>query len=598
VSNIQSLSLRVPKRNAPPTDYVLADSRRADVWFGGLPQANIGELSRQTYQALTEFNRIELSDSLRIEIAERFGATVDYLCDNLERHFLDTAFPLAPKAEKVAALVRELNAELAVSYKIVIERILGGIHEADDQRLLTIALQRAIRYLGRTQFRAVLVYQPWPAGTWREAHAINRLAVQQRLQAVPVRDRLGDNRSPTSSVDDGYRQMIVLAAAEPQRLRQREMQRVFQNAARWGRTLAFAPAEDVEVKHTHRLIDTEADKEPLLVERFTEPARGRYLLVDLGPLAAEISMEIAASEESGPPPQPTGMLAATLLRRLADHWSKPARRRFSRTRLVFDLRVVVGLAAIHDEILDRRAAVSRSGGPPPSLLHERDLYDLTPLGLDLTVSDPDVLGPATQPIVWKSPENGEPAAPVPAFNVRTTNESAGGYCIEWHSANAPRMRVGEVLGVETAAADSQFSLGLIRWIQYASRETLRVGIELIAPHCDAADSYVGDIKGIRDRSKLKTEPALLLPEFPAAGMPASVLLPTVNRRKGDVLWLLAHQADQLVRLGDLVEATGVCARHAFDVLQESAHLGTHRIVATADGEQPSHHDFDNLWSNL
>ncbi len=597
MSTVNTLGLRVPKRNPPPADYALSDQRRADAWFNALPPANIGELARQTFQALTEFNRVEMPDSVRLQIAERFVATVDYLGTNLERYFLDTAFPLAPKGEKVAALVRELTAELAVSYKIVIERILGGIHEADDQRLLTIALQRALRHLGRTQFRAVLVYQPWPAGSWREAHAIHGYAVQQGLDAIPVRDLLDDSRSPTATAGDMYRQMIVLAAAEPQRLRQREMQRVFDNGARWGKVLAFVPAESAEIRHTHRLIDTEADKEPLLVERFTEPARGRFLLVDLAPLTAELETELADAGSTDAPKQPTTLLATTLLRRLADHWAKPARRRFSRTRLVFELRVVVGLAAIHGELLEMKPAGARPGAPPPSLLHERDLYALAPLGLGLTVSDPDVLGPATQPIAWKSPEDVEPAPNAPTFNVRTANESAGGYCIEWHASNAPRMRVGEVLGIQTVTEDPQFTVGLIRWIQYASRDMLRVGIELVAPQCEGVDSYVGDIHGTRDRRKLKTEPALLLPELPAAGRPATVLLPTINRKQGDVMWLFSPQRDQLVRLGELVEATGVCARFEFEVLQENAHPEGRKLAPTSESE-PTRHDFDNLWSNL
>lgn len=597
MSTENTLGLRVPKRNPPPADYALSDPRRAEKWFDSLPQANIGELARQTYQALTEFNRVEMPDSIRLQIAERFVATVDYLGTNLERHFLDTAFPLAPKAEKVAALVRELNAELAVSYKIVIERILGGIHEADDQRLLVIALQRALRYLGRTQFRAVLVYQPWPAGSWREAHAIHGYAVQQGLESVPVRDRLEDSRSPAATVGEIYRQMIVLAAAEPQRLRQREMQRVFENGGRWGKALSFIPAEDTETRPTHRLIDTAADKEPLLVERFNEPTRGRYLLVDLAPLAATVEAELAGTESTEAPQPPTAVLATTLLRRLADHWAKPARRRFSRTRLVFELRVVVGLSAIHDELMQMKTVGTRPGAPPPSLLQERDLYALAPLGLDLQVSDPDVLGPATQAIAWKSPEDAEPAPDAPSFNVRTANESAGGYCIEWHAGNAPRMRVGEVLGIQTVTEDPQFSVGLIRWIQYAGRDTLRVGVELVAPQCDAVDSFVGDIKGAQDRRKLKTEPALLLPAFPAAGRPATVLVPTINRKQGDVMWLLSPQRDQLVRLDELVEATGVCARFEFEVLRESAHLEGRRLGAAVESD-PARHDFDNLWSNL
>ena len=46
----------------------------------------------------------------------------------------------------------------------------------------------------------------------------------------------------------------------------------------------------------------------------------------------------------------------TLRRRLAASWTAPAKRRFSRTRLVFELRVLVGLGAIHADLIGRPAA--------------------------------------------------------------------------------------------------------------------------------------------------------------------------------------------------------------------------------------------------
>ncbi len=604
MTDASSLDLRVPARAAAPANYALLDARGTAAWFESLPKTNFGELARQVYQGLHQFNRVELPDSRRIEVAERFADSVDYLAQNLQRHYTDTAFPLGEKAAQVASLVRELDAELANSYKIVIERILGGIHETDDQRQLTIALNRAVRYLGRTLYRAVLVYQPWPAYCWRELHGIYAYATTHGLASQPVRERLADSESQAPTLTELYDQVIVLAAAEPQRLRQREIDAVFRNGLRWGKSLVIGGAEGVEVKSTHRLIDLTADKEPLLVERLSEPARGRFLLVDLAPLAATLQAEL---EKAGTetPQEAHRQLLGGMLRRLSDNWLQPAKRRFSRTRLVFELRVLVGLAAIHGELSARQTAPAgtpRGPVPPHRLTQESVAYALAPLGLDLLSDDPDVAGPKDQPIAFKSeeppPGGAVRATPSAAVTVRTNNESAGGYCIEWYAQNAPRVRVGEVLGIQSVHEDAQFSVGLIRWIQYATRDSLQIGVELIAPQCRAANSYVGDLRAVRDRRSLKTEPALMLPPVPAGGRPATVLLPTIKHKPDDVLWLYSESSDQLVRLGELIDATGACSRFAFEVLQESARGKPPRTTKGSAGAEADRPDFDSLWSNL
>ena len=593
-----SLDLRIPARTAAPADYVFLDPKGTDAWFTTLPKTNFGELARQLFQALQQFNRVEVPDGRRIEVAERLGEAVDYLARNLQRHYTDTAFPLADKAAQVAALVRELDAEMAASYKIVVERILGGIHEADDQRHLTIAVNRAVRYLGRTLYRAVLVYQPWPAHYWREIHTLYAFAAKNGLANQPIRERLGDNDSPAPTLTDLYRQAVVLAAAEPQRLRQREIEAVFQNGVRWGKALDVSSAEGIEVKPTHRLVDLTADKEPMLVERLAEPAKGRFLLVDLAPLADTLRAEL--EKIGGEAPQEAHRkLVGAMLQQLSDSWVQPPTRRFSRTRLVFELRVLVGLAAIHRELSSQHAAVAAPRrGQARHLTPESVAYALAPLGLDLLSEDPAVTGPKEQPINFHSDQDAAPASPPVAVTVRTNNESAAGYCIEWYAQNAPRIRVGEVLGIQSVHEDMQFSVGLIRWIQYATRDSLRVGVELIAPQCRAVNSYVGDLRAVRDRRSLKTEPALLLPAVPAGDRPATVLLPTIKHKQGDVVWLYSEAADQRVRLGELVDATGACSRFAFDVLEENARGRPARKdkEATATGEDRP--DFDNLWSNL
>ena len=77
-----------------------------------------------------------------------------------------------------------------------------------------------------------------------------------------------------------------------------------------------------------------------------------------------------------------------------------------------------------------------------------------------------------------------------------------------------------------------------------------------------------------------------------------MLLPTIKHKQDDVVWLYSESTDQLVRLGELVDATGACSRFVFEVLQESARGKPVRQGQPDAGTAEDRPDFDNLWSNL
>jgi hypothetical protein len=150
--------------------------------------------------------------------------------------------------------------------------------------------------------------------------------------------------------------------------------------------------------------------------------------------------------------------------------------------------------------------------------------------------------------------------------------------------------------VQSTAEERQFAVGLMRWIQYTGPDSLRVGVEMIAPRCQPVQSHVGGLANPRDRTSVKTQAALLLPAVPASGRAPSVLLANTGVKEGDSVWLFSESADQLVKLGELLDATGSCARFAYELLKE-----THKVTKAADLSGASAErrtSFDDLWSQL
>ena len=143
--------------------------------------ANIGETARRVFNTLIEFNRIEIPDLLRAKTVEKFRPPVEYITTNLLKYYVDVGLPLSSKGWKTASLARELQKELAISYKIIVERMISGDSGDFDRRLLVIALHRTLYYLGQSLLQNALVYTTWPEGIWREINCLYSYASQNRI---------------------------------------------------------------------------------------------------------------------------------------------------------------------------------------------------------------------------------------------------------------------------------------------------------------------------------------------------------------------------------------------------------------------------------
>ena len=114
-----TLQLELPARSAPGRDAFDSNPAKVKIWLGNLPMANTGEATRQLYAAMTEMNRQTLPGSQRFKTLELIGPSVEYLTDQLRKHFDGQPLPLSETQNRIALLARSLVTELATGYKIV-----------------------------------------------------------------------------------------------------------------------------------------------------------------------------------------------------------------------------------------------------------------------------------------------------------------------------------------------------------------------------------------------------------------------------------------------------------------------------------------------
>lgn len=625
-----SLGLQVPEQSPAPADSFLLDSRSTSKWIAALPMANIGETARQIFRTLIDFNRYQLSEVLRAKLVEQFREPVNYICNNLQRHYMHVGFPLSEKAWKTATLSRELNSELAISYKVIIEHMLAGNADRFDRKLLVIAIHRAMYHLGRSMLQTALIYAPWPSGTWKELNTLFAFAQQNQVHKVPVKNTVDEQESVTT-IEEQYKSLLLLAAATPYRLRQHQIEQLYAEVRDWAGLTELAAADQIAPGKGRIAIHLLSD-EPPLHTKLRAPVPGRQaLILDTRPLLEKLQadFESAPWESTASVKKAPQVIAKPLLRQLVIALNQPPDRRFVRTRLNFQLDVVVGLQNIFQSAVDglQEPAIedpAASPGTPhnPSLdgaLGSSRLspYELSPdsqLGglnsIDLSIAPLDAqplsgesllresvlnvsssLSEESAADVWSDNPDKKPKTQPSSTSVTTQNESAGGYCIRWTTGkNTPKVKVGELIGIASPSGHHQFTLGVVRWLRLHGGQELDLGLQIIGRAVEPVQLRLASKQTSRRSANAPIDCLLLPAVAEPTSHSASVIFSGSGFSAGTSLWLSHNGKDRLVRLTKLVEFNSTFVRYQFSIINDDQ--------TETSGESEPRASFDDLWSSL
>jgi hypothetical protein len=601
-----ALSLFVPPQSPPAPDSFLLDPKRTEAWFASLPKANVGETARRVYSTLVDFNRMEISPLLRARNAEQFRELVEYICNNLRRHFVDSGFPLREKGHKAAALARAMFQELAICYKSIIQDQLTGSDERFDRKLLVIALHRAASYLIQALRYTSLVYATWPPGLWRELNAIYAFAWQNRVNRIMVREGRSRNSTQTT-LEDIYIGALMFATASPHRLRQGQQLALIEALPAWVRHARLGMPDEGELRNGQFQVDLFSDGPPPQRSAPDAPAASRRLRrLDLQPVLKELHQLFDATPWQGSAGSDTrgNALSRQLLRTVIQSWSCSQERRFVRTRLNFELQVVAGMNNLHNHLMQRHHVEEREADTssryassfpthqdtapvdPWSEPYNTGLGDLLTVEADAYPDSVFTEGPMGSVLPDSLPPENQPDMPI-GHSVRTLNESANGYCIRWQGDSLPRVRIGELLGIQGGGGEGEFSLAAIRWMCQPHNQALHFGVEILSPHCAAGE--VSPTGESRKQYPPKPQRCLVI-RAPNDQQNGCIILPSALFDVGALLQLRQGDQRNPIRLSKVVETTGAYARYQYE--EENPSAGP-----TPSGKQELD-EFQDLWTNL
>lgn len=593
------LLLRVPTPSKENLSFFDGTPRDLKRWLDGLPKANLGETARQLYQGLVELNQFLTSSSNRLQLLELLRPEVHFVCQHLERHFLNQAIVLEERPRKVANLCQALQNHLAIGYKLIVTRMLLRTGKERDQ-LLAVALQRAIHGLSRPLIRASQLYCPVPEGLWLELHQLYQIACQQRLQRQAIRDPLA-RHAPGLSAEQIYVVALLLGCARTNQMRQHDIARLADALEAWSNLVRVQPAD---LPSSLFVLAAKLDGPPRYKSLFQESELHNLIGLDPQLLVGAIReyLEMPAEKRASSTLTIPDGLSPELLQHVSAAWGDIAERTFQRTRGQGNLTLCIGMSALHfflsgerpftemlEQPVELGAAVFKPNNGAPDVWSTA--FDAQRTGEELHFEEIQY----TKANTSSEPQTADSRRGeiYPTYLLPIIDHSPGGYCLAWPSEVPGQLQAGELLGIQDNTGQS-WSVAIVRWIRQVRGGGTQMGIELIAPYAQPCGLKL--VRKTEQNSQYLR--ALQLPEISAISRPASLLTPRLPFQEGSKVLINSQGCESRAVLTRKQVSTGSFNQFEYQRVGNEEAVSGMPITASPNERPAGEEDFDSLWKSL
>ncbi len=594
------LQLRVPTPNKQNLSFCEASPRDLKRWIAGIPKANIGESARQLYQALIELNQLQTPSDNRLQLLELLRPEVYFVCQHLERHFLNQAIVLDDRPRKVANLCQALQHHLAVGYKLIVARVVAQPKRERNQ-LLAIALQRATHSLDGTLVRASQLYCPVPEGLWLELHQLYQIARTHELHSLQIRDPLA-HHAQGLSVEQSYLVALLLGCARCNQMRQNAIARLAQALEPWSKLVKLQAAN---LPSSLFAVAQQLDAPPRYTSLFQSNELRNALGIDPQPLVDAIKEHLLLPSEDAARSRllvPEGF-SLDMLQHLGAAWGDISERTFQRTQGQGTLTLCIGMSALHFFLASRRSFNETLKRPPATgaavFKPDSGAVDVWSNAFDAQKTNDWKNGlpfeeiEYSKPVANQAPVNTSAREDYPTYALPIVNHSPGGYCLSWPKEVPSQLQAGELLGIQDTP-EQGWSVAVVRWIRQVRGGGTQIGIELIAPHAQACGLQL--VRKAEQSSQYLR--ALLLPEISALSRPASLITPRLPFQEGNKVMVNLNGTERRAVLSRRQTSTGSFNQFDYRSFEQTPSDHGKPVTAPESHGPAGEEDFDSLWKSL
>ncbi|WP_373975621.1 hypothetical protein NT239_02405 [Chitinibacter sp. SCUT-21] len=471
-----TLIFKIPETDQSLAAVVETDPKKLKDWLIALPTANVIDAARMMLDAMTALNRVKVDADARIALLTEYQSSLEMLTGAFEVAYASPGLPMKESARMAAQLARNVWFELAQGWKIaqhdkLEKRFSFFSSPAKPSPLLLQALLYAYWRVYQVSAR---LYQSLPEGIWSDAHQIFRYGAEHKVLDEPKNENPKDKS--TRSLATLYKQMVLLALADPHRFAGSEFDKVIEIIEGYAPHAHFQPLSKLASSAGFFLIELNTDKAPCYVgNRSLDHYSGQAVLFDTIELAKKLHKAEHAVEAKAPMAKDRVKVQMWLeiLRRVIRQWSIVPHRLYQRIPTQSNINVALGL---------RRTAFRLNQGQHLTLGTEKIL-----------LSEKDL-----QTTQWQ-----------------VVNESPGGYGILAHELPKEQARAGEIVAL-SIADETNWMVASIRWLHQHHNGSMEMGLQVMSAKA----------RPILMRSVQNPEagfsPALLLPAIPALKQAARI----------------------------------------------------------------------------
>jgi cyclic-di-GMP-binding protein len=437
-----ALSLTLPRLESHPANPPETRVAHVSRWLADAIKRDPVSAAQVIGDALAATNRVGMSDSRRMELAEAYWSSAGQLWPRLERQVLQASHPLTGAPLEAAKAALTLAQELSTAFKHLLASEAGKRISLGGVRLASALVHRCLQCFARVLAASYQSYSPVPANTWIDAHAVYAYA---RDRGVHLATIPGDVSEATP--ERIYVQALLLALANPYGFHPGQLGTVLaylQTHTHWAKLTDVAPVH--RLAKSVAIVPVGHDFPPFSANKGGSIEGSRLYLLTFD-LAFQLQEELRALEGGGDMPKDLARDPASrrayvaLLQRLLRQWAIPPARQFNRLPSRARVVMCVGFAG----------AWQYSKGRPQG------------------VTPPQVPG-------------GLP----PMTHCQVINHTPAGYALRQTDTSPASLRIGELVSLRVEGRLT-LQLAVVRWFRNTLKGTsLEFGCELLADDAEAA----------------------------------------------------------------------------------------------------------------
>jgi len=598
------IKLQIPRQRSTHTASIDTHPKQVQAWIASLPMANVNETADHVLKVLKEFNRMSMAPAERHRIMGLVQPVVDHVVKAIKKRYVTTTFPLSDKIAKNVDLVRDLLAETAFGYKIIVlELIPSGGQEEIEEIMLLDSIRHTIGNLADILLETYLVYTLEPKGIWTELHQLYRY-VEKNAGYMGAARYTADQDDLPAAITNAYKRILLLALGNPYQFMQGEANRIYQYLEDWAPKCRIIRPGGKDTLTSKFIVDLAIDAAPRYTTskmRSAQPIDARILEVSgvVNQVRKRVGALTAQSNSKGSTVQSTlgKRMRRDMLVRLESAWSVRSERLSTRTTHLSKVIMASGLSACHhfvsgevpftpekDEIDIRKTQLAGRGmsnleiNPDDAeCWKSEDMAKRLATGIEKPRTsrfdtgigedhkDMWIKVYATEARRLVEDEQKRSAVePTYAIHLwHQKNDNSGGRGLVCNYGQNIQVNVGELVAYKPIDTTEQadWAVGLIRWLRIQQENAVHIGIKSLSE--DALAVATKGVKGVGAGSEYFR--CLLLPKLDPLEHPTTLLVPAAIYDVGSVLAMGLKDKLIYVRLTRLVQATKSFSQFQFEI---------------------------------